>query len=663
MTGKPSGYQYLTSILSLACAVTLAVSLPAFAAEVNNGTIEYTNPGNTHNAPDGYENRGDLTATSTDPGAALSISSGGFTNYGTITASSDGSLGYGISVSSGGFANYGTITASGSNSYGINVSNGGFANHGNITASGSGSSGYGIRVNNGGFTNYGLLTLAGTGTSIYMSNNSGNNMRLLPGSVLALGGGHIDMGGANPSLYSQPGVQVLSLAAAAGDRTSRVPIFRGLQSLNGSSIFGSTDLAVALNLNQGNGPILGYNAISAGGNDYDIVVLRYANASDFVGDNAGGFMSELENALNGQSLDALTGPLYDYALLRSYIDSQSTVQGVQATAEKAAREHTPQGTANSTVMLTRNARIAQQILSDRLQAVGNLNSTSSAPGTGDASYGLYFFGQPFYHHGELDGKSGYSDLTENVFGGSIGVMKAVGPWVFGLSGHTFRSDIDGGGNTYDADATGYGVNLGLGRSFCVGPLKPFVELTGGWTFVEMDQTRRTSMMLPGLGGDSYDSTVDMNIYTASLTVSNRFAFDTFSITPRLGVDYAYTDMDSYSEGNGVLALDVDGNDFTSLRSIAGLTLGYSPLPSLHLEARADYYHEFADTEISLTSRFRGTPVSITTQSQDTGRDSFRVGAGLSWTPTDCLSLSLNYDYTGAKSYQGHDVAVQVRLEF
>ena len=179
----------------------------------------------------------------------------------------------------------------------------------------------------------------------------------------------------------------------------------------------------------------------------------------------------------------------------------------------------------------------------------------------------------------------------------------------------------------------------------------------------MDQSRRTSMMLPGLGGDSYDSTVDMNIYTAALTVSNRFAFDTFSITPRLGVDYAYTDMDSYSEGNGVLALDVDGDDYTSFRSVAGLTLGYSPLPSLHLEARADYYHEFADTEISLTSRFRGTSASIATRSQDMGRDSFRVDADIAWTPTECFSLSVNYDFTGADHYQGHDVAAQVKLAF
>ena len=224
------------------------------------------------------------------------------------------------------------------------------------------------------------------------------------------------------------------------------------------------------------------------------------------------------------------------------------------------------------------------------------------------------------------------------------MLKTVGPWAFGLSGHTFRSDLDGG-NTYDADATGYGLNVGIGRSFCLGSLKPFVE---------MDQTRRTTI----LNGGTYDSDVDMNIYTAALTVSNRFTFDTFSITPRLGVDYAYTDMDSYSEQSaGTLALDVDGDDFTSFRSVAGLTLGYSLLPSLHLEARADYYHEFADTELSLTSRFRGTPASITTQSQDTGRDSFRLGAGIAWMPTDCLSLSVNYDFTGVDHYQGHDVAV------
>ena len=75
MTGKPSGYQYLASIL------TLAVSFFAYAAEVNDGTVEYAYPGDPHTAPDGYENRGDPTATSTSWGDELRITSGGFANY------------------------------------------------------------------------------------------------------------------------------------------------------------------------------------------------------------------------------------------------------------------------------------------------------------------------------------------------------------------------------------------------------------------------------------------------------------------------------------------------------------------------------------------------------------------------------------------------------
>ena len=615
MTRSHSCYLYFVSLLTLALTFTLAVSLQAHAAEVNNGTVEYTNPDNTRTAPDGYENRGDLTATSTATGVALTVTSGGFANYGNITASSGG-IGIGI----------------------------------------------GIFVDSGGFANYGLLTLAGTGRSIGLSNTSGNDIRLLSGSILALGGGYIDMGGPTTLLYSQPGAQVISLEAAAGDRVSSVSIFRSFRGATNGAATSAAELERALNL--ANGPVLGYSVVDNGSGSYDIATTRHANASDFVGGNAGDFVGQLESALNGQSLTALTGPLHRYALMRSYIDSQPTVQDVQATAEKAAIEYTPQGTANSAVMLTRNARIAQQTLSDKMQSVGNLNATATAPASGDVTNGFYFFGQPFYHHGELDGRSGYSDITEKVFGGSIGVLKAHGPWVFGLSGHTFRSDIDGG-YAYDADATGYGVNLGLGRSFRLGSLNPFVELTGGWTFVELDQTRRTSM-LAGIGGD-YDSDVDMNIYTASFTISNRFALgDNFSITPRLGVDYAYTDIDSYSESSGVhglFDLDVSGSDYTSFRSVAGLTFGYSPLPSLHLEARADYYHEFADTSITLNSRFKDSPLGFSTKSQDTGRDFFRVGGGLSWTPTDAVNFTLSYDFTTADRYQGHDVAIQTRIVF
>ena len=432
MNGKPSGHPCLALLLTLACAFTLAPGFAAHAADVNNGSVVYVNPGKTHMATNGYLNHGDLTAASTQTGGtALLVSTSGFDNHGTVNAIV--SSGFGIGVNGGGFtnrisgsveasaratdatgiavafkgfANYGSVTGNGENSgnairvvnggftnyrhatviatgitagTGIHVENDGFTNHGTVSAHGESngigihvvnygffnygtltasgdSSGAGIRVENDGFENSGLLTLAGSGTSISMKNISGNDIRLLSGSTLALGGGTLDMGGGNTSLIVQPGAQVVSLLAARGAPSSTVPMFLNLRDINGEPVSVPV-LEKAFNLV--NGPVLSYSARGELG-EYEIITDRNALASDFLSGNAGHFVGQLENGLNGKSLPELTGSLLPFTFIRAFLDSQSTVGGVQDIAESAARELTPQGTVNTALLFTGNARFVQK---------------------------------------------------------------------------------------------------------------------------------------------------------------------------------------------------------------------------------------------------------------------------------------------------------------
>ena len=85
--------------------------------------------------------------------------------------------------------------------------------------------------------------------------------------------------------------------------------------------------------------------------------------------------------------------------------------------------------------------------------------------------------------------------------------------------------------------------------------------------------------------------------------------------------------------------------------------------SLNLEVRADYFHEFADTEATLTARSRSTPLVFRTDSQDIGRDSARLSAGISWKASKTTQFGLEYDYTAAKRYTGHDVMATFRMAF
>ena len=97
--------------------------------------------------------------------------------------------------------------------------------------------------------------------------------------------------------------------------------------------------------------------------------------------------------------------------------------------------------------------------------------------------------------------------------------------------------------------------------------------------------------------------------------------------------------------------------------MVGFTFGAEVSPQFSLEARADYYHEFADTYATLNARSKDVPFSFKSQGQDMGRESFRIGAGISWLPTENASFTAGYDFTGARHYQGHDLTLQARVEF
>ena len=124
------------------------------------------------------------------------------------------------------------------------------------------------------------------------------------------------------------------------------------------------------------------------------------------------------------------------------------------------------------------------------------------------------------------------------------------------------------------------------------------------------------------------------------------------------------DRDGLSE----IISDITGNyDLTrfydSFRSVVGFTFGYNISPYFAFAVRGDYYHEFADTDVTLDSRMKSLPFALTATGQDTGRESGRFGASFSWLPSEHASIMAGYDFTAARKYQGHDFTLQARVEF
>ena len=199
----------------------------------------------------------------------------------------------------------------------------------------------------------------------------------------------------------------------------------------------------------------------------------------------------------------------------------------------------------------------------------------------------------------------------------------------------------------------------------------FLQFTGGWTNFDLKQTRRFNApagLSSGSGFNSYRSETDVDVFTLDVTLSNRFELtETIALTPRVGLEYAHTDVGGYTEhglGSPLWALSVEGEAQDSFRSLLGATLTAAVTPCLNLEFRADYYHEFGDPEATLVSSFQAAPsLRLTTEGQDMGRETGRLGAGLNWQIGERAKLGLDYDFTISKDYTGHDVGAILRVEF
>ena len=635
---------------------------PAGSSVVYQGTMYHG--GEYHN----YTNYGTVTAKgseTTDSIYGLNLT-GNFTNSGTVYATGgSGGYAYGMSLRANAtFTNSGTVYAtggSGSRAYGMFFFlDAAFTNSGTVYATGgSGSRAYGIYFSpNATFTNSGTLVLQREGSADSINFVDNCHLLLSSGSTLALAGGPI-VGETNDlTVTVGQGAKLISLATA-GLATNQPVTYTDF--LTGASSFNHAEFAPVNNIT------LSRTITNAGGN-YTAAFTRIATPSSVLSGSASDLMAALEQLVApgvNHTAGSVDPALIPYAMLFAHIDHQPTFGAMQSTADTLNKELSTQGTASAIFSLTNITHVATDLF------VGKFIAATSSPPSGDEPLGVSLWAQPFYHYGELNGTGGNSDITDTVAGISFGGIKATGPWVFGFGGHVLVSELDGG-REYDADVAGFGFNAGLGRSFSINDwFTPFVQLTLGYSHFDIEQTRTMgilSSIMPTGRAAKYESDPNMDVYSASLHISNSFEFGSMYLTPRIGVEYAHAELDGYSEkatvpGTEAFAWKVGSTYIDSFRSVVGFTFGVDVSSQLYLEARGDYYHEFADTYATLNARSKDIPFSFKADGQDMGRDSFRVGAGISWFPTERASFTLNYDFTGADQYQGHDVALQAKIEF
>ncbi len=245
------------------------------------------------------------------------------------------------------------------------------------------------------------------------------------------------------------------------------------------------------------------------------------------------------------------------------------------------------------------------------------------------------------------------------------------------------ADIDRNGGTLDTDSY---------SAFLYWSLYPdefwFVDAMFGYTQNDHDQQRTVAYQIFAAngagGGVAQNVTVNQRALSetesdelsGSLTVGRNVYLGNWTLAPRARVDYADTGIDGYAErmsnpgaaGSG-LGLAVDSQDFESLMTTLGATLGTqaeTAFGTLYPQVLAEYVHEFKNSGEPLTGRFLADPTRRTFHLLRDGpdRNFFNVGASLTAAFSDTASGYVRYQgLFGYEDLSIHGVEVGVRIAF
>ena len=119
----------------------------------------------------------------------------------------------------------------------------------------------------------------------------------------------------------------------------------------------------------------------------------------------------------------------------------------------------------------------------------------------------------------------------------------------------------------------------------------------------------------------------------------------FYIKPLLGMNVSFLMNPSFTENGDRERLDVDSEDYTSVKSIAGIEASYLLDCGLSVAGRMFYAHEFADNRYDITSSFIGSGYSVNTfktLGSEIKRDSGIFGIGLGYDINKDWRVYLDY---------------------
>jgi outer membrane autotransporter protein len=400
-------------------------------------------------------------------------------------------------------------------------------------------------------------------------------------------------------------------------------------------------------------------AITGGGGATDLVLTATQKSATTVASTLG-TTTDAANALAA----GVAATASDTTLTTAY---NTAVQAGGAEAKKAAEQSQPNITAAAAQAITAASRSSADAVSARLASartgtqVAGLQQTGVAAGDGSRRNGGW--GKVFGNVANQDDRDGVAGYDSHTYGLAVGMDNKVTDTVrVGAALSYARSNVDGNdaGNS-DTDIDSYQVAV-------YGSYEPgayYVEGQLAYAFNSVDTSR--DITFGGLDRTAKGS-YDANQYSATLGAGVPMKHDAFTITPKAGLFYAYTNSDSYTEtGAGGMNLVVNPDDTSMLEGSLGVNVAYDHKVEgglLRPEVRAAVLYEFLDDNASATSRFTGAGATFNTEGLDTAQLGGTLGFGVGYTTADGMwEIRGDYDAELRQDFVGHTGMLTGRINF
>ncbi|MDL2259372.1 hypothetical protein LJB99_00640 [Deltaproteobacteria bacterium OttesenSCG-928-K17] len=299
------------------------------------------------------------------------------------------------------------------------------------------------------------------------------------------------------------------------------------------------------------------------------------------------------------------------------------------------------------------------------------NMVAQSAGDGDLN-GLW--ATPSFSYSEVDGDhgKGYDEFTVTNRGLTFGYDRWVEGQVRLGAFLGFNSGkLDGDWQDIDSDTVqigaygqaqlpeGYNMNFGV-----------------GYSWHEFEASRNVTLAHVPAANQRIKSDFDGNTITASVEVNKTFAFAPYEevyVKPSVGYTYVGTELDSYNERSNNsthnLAQKVKGTDFDLHLFRLGADIG-TTRDDWNLVGRVYYVGNAGDTQPTTSATLRGAHSSANASARGFkvygakyDRHMFNPGVSLKVAPSDCSTVSIDYDLLIGSETETHNVNLSYKYEF